>query len=76
MNQTYMPHSSLIFRTWFEDEANRWKAIWIGDGGDKPTYLRKSFQLAKQPTRAIFFASGLGHFNMRVSMASRHPIIA
>ncbi|KAJ5477171.1 hypothetical protein N7539_007315 [Penicillium diatomitis] len=67
MNQTYMPHSSLIFRTWFEDEANRWKAVWIGDGGDKPIYLRKSFQLAKQPTHAILFASGLGHFNMSLN---------
>ncbi|KAJ5453994.1 alpha-L-rhamnosidase [Penicillium daleae] len=76
MNQTYMPHSSLIFRTWFEDEANRWKAIWIGDGGDKPIYLRKSFQLAKQPTRAILFASGLGHFNMSVNgqPASNHRL--
>lgn len=32
MNQTYMPHSSLIFRAWFEDEANRWKGVWVGDG--------------------------------------------
>ncbi|KAJ5765651.1 alpha-L-rhamnosidase [Penicillium odoratum] len=67
MNQTYMPHSSLIFRTWFEDEANRWKAVWIGDGGDKPIYLRKSFQLPRTPTRAILFASGLGHFNMSMN---------
>jgi len=76
MNQTYMPHSSLIFRTWFEDEANRWKAVWIGDGGDKPIYLRKSFNLPKQPTRAILFASGLGHFNMTVNgqPASNHRL--
>ncbi|OQE23054.1 hypothetical protein PENSTE_c009G08623 [Penicillium steckii] len=76
MNQTYMPHSSLIFRTWFEDEANRWKAVWIGDGGDKPIYLRKSFKLPKQPTRAILFASGLGHFNMSVNgqPASNHRL--
>ena len=67
MNQTYMPHTSLIFRTWFEDESNRWKAVWIGDGGDKPIYLRKSFQVPKSPTRAILFASGLGHFNMSVN---------
>ncbi|KAJ5641498.1 hypothetical protein N7490_005498 [Penicillium lividum] len=67
MNQTYMPHTSLIFRTWFEDEANRWKAVWIGDGGDKPIYLRKSFQLPRSPTRAILFASGLGHFNMSMN---------
>lgn len=67
MNQTYMPHTSLIFRTWFEDEANRWKAVWIGDGGDKPIYLRKSFELSRAPTRAILFASGLGHFNMTVN---------
>ncbi|KAH7087464.1 bacterial alpha-L-rhamnosidase-domain-containing protein [Paraphoma chrysanthemicola] len=63
MNQTYMPHTSLIFRTWFEDEANRWKGVWIGDGGDKPIYLRKELHLERQPTRAIVFASGLGHFN-------------
>jgi hypothetical protein len=76
MNQTYMPHSSLIFRTWFEDEANRWKAVWIGDGGDKPIYLRKSFKLARIPTRAILFASGLGHFNMSVNgnAASNHRL--
>ncbi|PYH93977.1 hypothetical protein BO71DRAFT_380335 [Aspergillus ellipticus CBS 707.79] len=67
MNQTYMPHSSPIFRTWFEDEPNRWKAVWIGDGGDKPIYLRKSFELPQSPTRAILFASGLGHFNMTVN---------
>lgn len=59
-----MPHSSLIFRTWFEDEPNRWKAVWIGNGGDKPLYLRKSFTLTQKPTRAIAFASGLGHFNL------------
>ncbi|KAK4122706.1 glycoside hydrolase family 78 protein [Parathielavia appendiculata] len=64
MNQTYMPHSSLIFKTWFEDEPNRWKAVWIGNGGDKPLYLRKSFALAEKPVRAIAFASGLGHFNL------------
>ncbi|OQE85234.1 hypothetical protein PENNAL_c0024G07855 [Penicillium nalgiovense] len=67
MNQTYMPHTSLIFKSWFEDEANRWKAVWIGDGGDKPIYLRKSFELARKPVRAILFASGLGHFNMSVN---------
>ena len=59
-----MPHSSLIFRTWFEDEPNRWKAVWIGNGGDKPLYLRKSFKLPQKPVRAIAFASGLGHFNL------------
>ena len=76
MNQTYMPHSSLIFRTWFEDETNRWKAVWIGDGGDKPLYLRKSFQLPKSPTKAVLFASGLGHFNMSVNgrAASDHRL--
>ena len=67
MNQTYMPHTSLIFRTWFEDEANRWKGVWVGDGGDKPIYLRKTFGLPKRPTRAIAFASGLGHFNLSVN---------
>ncbi|KAK3897252.1 bacterial alpha-L-rhamnosidase-domain-containing protein [Staphylotrichum tortipilum] len=64
MNQIYMPHSSLIFRTWFEDEPNRWKAVWIGNGSDKPLYIRKSFTLVEKPTRAIAFASGLGHFNL------------
>ncbi|KAF2125667.1 glycoside hydrolase family 78 protein [Dothidotthia symphoricarpi CBS 119687] len=63
MNQTYMPHTSLIFRTWFEDEPNRWKGVWIGDNGDKPLYLRKSIHLERKPSRAIVFASGLGHFN-------------
>lgn len=63
MNQTYMPHTSLIFRTWFEDEPNRWKGVWIGDNGDKPIYLRKSLHLKRKPSRAIVFASGLGHFN-------------
>ncbi|KAJ4323340.1 hypothetical protein N0V94_001956 [Neodidymelliopsis sp. IMI 364377] len=63
MNQTYMPHTSLIFRTWFEDEANRWKGVWIGDNGDKPVYVRKAVHLERKPTRAIVFASGLGHFN-------------
>ncbi|PYI33542.1 alpha-L-rhamnosidase [Aspergillus indologenus CBS 114.80] len=67
MNQTYMPHTALIFRTWFEDEPNRWKAVWIGDGGDKPIYVRKSFDLSRTPIRAILFASGLGHFNMSVN---------
>lgn len=63
MNQTYMPHSSLIFRTWFEDEPNRWKGIWIGNNGDKPIYLRKALHLTRKPSRAIIFASGLGHFD-------------
>lgn len=63
MNQVYMPHTSLIFRTWFEDEPNRWKGVWIGDNGDKPLYVRKSLHLEQKPTRAIVFASGLGHFN-------------
>jgi hypothetical protein len=63
MNQTYMPHTSLIFRTWFEDEANRWKGVWIGDNGDKPLYLRKNIRLERKPARAIVLASGLGHFN-------------
>ncbi|KAH7359690.1 bacterial alpha-L-rhamnosidase-domain-containing protein [Pyrenochaeta sp. MPI-SDFR-AT-0127] len=63
MNQTYMPHTSLIFRTWFEDEPNRWKGVWIGDSGDKPIYVRKAFHLDRKPKRAIVFASGLGHFN-------------
>ncbi|KAH7367055.1 bacterial alpha-L-rhamnosidase-domain-containing protein [Plectosphaerella cucumerina] len=64
MNQTYMPHSSLIFRTWFEDEANRWKAVWIGDGGDKPIYLRRSLNFQRKPSRVVVLASGLGHFNL------------
>ncbi|KAF2165015.1 glycoside hydrolase family 78 protein [Zasmidium cellare ATCC 36951] len=67
MNQTYMPHTSLIFRTWFEDELNRWKGVWLGDGGDKPLYLRKTFSLERIPSRAIAFASGLGHFNLSVN---------
>lgn len=69
MNQTYMPHSSLIFRTWFEDEANRWKGVWIGNGSDKPLYLRKTFTLVSKPARAVLFASGLGHFNLTLNGA-------
>ncbi|KAI5292471.1 hypothetical protein KEM52_006333 [Ascosphaera acerosa] len=71
MNQTYMPHSSLIFRTWFEDEANRWGAVWIGDGGDKPIYLRKTIAATTDKTKGvakvIAFASGLGHFNLTIN---------
>lgn len=63
MNQTYMPHTSLIFRTWFEDEPNRWKGVWIGNNGDKPIYIRKVLHLERKPSRAIVLASGLGHFN-------------
>lgn len=62
-----MPHTSLIFRTWFEDEPNRWKGVWIGDGGDKPIYVRKGFDLSRKPARAIAFASGMGHFNLTVN---------
>ncbi|KAG9196011.1 hypothetical protein G6011_01132 [Alternaria panax] len=58
-----MPHTSLIFRTWFEDELNRWKGVWIGDNGNKPLYVRKAPCLDRKPSRAIAFASGLGHFN-------------
>jgi len=67
MNQTYMPHTALIFRPWFEDMENKWKAWWIGDGGDKPLYLRRSFILEKKPSRAIAFVSGLGHMNFSVN---------
>ncbi|RSL89540.1 hypothetical protein CEP52_014865 [Fusarium oligoseptatum] len=76
MNQTYMPHSSLIFRTWFEDEANRWKAVWIGNGSDKPFYVRKSFTFQRKPSRVIVLASGLGHFNLAVNgkSASSHVL--
>ncbi|RMJ19127.1 hypothetical protein CDV36_001194 [Fusarium kuroshium] len=76
MNQTYMPHSSLIFRTWFEDEANRWKAVWIGNGSDKPLYVRKSFTFQRKPSRVIVLASGLGHFNLAVNgkSASSHVL--
>lgn len=76
MNQKYMPHSSLIFRTWFEDIENKWKAVWIGDGGDKPLYLRKGFNLARKPSKAIALASGLGHFDLHLNgqPASEHVI--
>ncbi|CAK7234897.1 hypothetical protein SBRCBS47491_009104 [Sporothrix bragantina] len=76
MNQTYMPHSSLIFRTWFENEDARWKAVWIGDGRDKPIYLRKSFSFDSQrgkPSRVVVFASGLGHFNLTVNGQPASP---
>lgn len=71
-----MPHSSLIFRTWFEDEANRWKAVWIGDGHDKPIYLRKKLEFQRKPSRVVVFASGLGHFNLTVNggAASAHVL--
>lgn len=68
-----MPHSSLIFRTWFEDEANRWKAVWIGDGGDKPIYLRKTLEYQRKPSRVIVLASGLGHFNLTVNGKPASP---
>jgi hypothetical protein len=76
MNQKYMPHSSLIFRTWFEDIENKWKAVWIGDGGDKSLYIRKGLSLARKPARAIALASGLGHFDLHVNgqPASDHVI--
>lgn len=76
MNQRYMPHSSLIFRTWFEDIENKWKAVWIGDGGDNPLYLRKSFNLTRKPSKAIALASGLGHFDLHTNgkPASDHVI--
>lgn len=76
MNQTYMPHTALIFRTWFEDIENKWKAWWIGDGGDKPLYLRRSFNLERAPARAIAFVSGLGHHNFSVNgrPASQHVL--
>ncbi|KUJ13951.1 uncharacterized protein LY89DRAFT_709004 [Mollisia scopiformis] len=67
MNRTYMAHTALIFRTWFEDIENKWKAWWIGDGGDKPIYLRRSFKLDRVPFRAIAFVSGLGHHNFSVN---------
>ncbi|KAL4804679.1 bacterial alpha-L-rhamnosidase-domain-containing protein [Aspergillus unguis] len=75
MNQTYMPHTSLIFRTWFENESERWKAVWIGNGGDKPIYLRKSVQLqsVKQVSKVVIFASGLGHFNLSVNGRAASP---
>lgn len=37
------------------------------DRGDKPLYLRRSFNLERMPTRAIVFASGLGHHNFSVN---------
>lgn len=64
-----MPHTSLIFRTWFENEDARWKAAWIGNGGDKPIYLRKTLQLQsnRKLSRVIILASGLGHFNLSIN---------
>ncbi|PVH74648.1 glycoside hydrolase family 78 protein [Cadophora sp. DSE1049] len=67
MNQTYMPYTALIFRTWFENIEDKWKAWWIGDGGDKPIYLRRSFNLSQKPSRAIAFVAGLGHHNFTVN---------
>lgn len=76
MNQTYMPHTALIFRTWFEDIENKWKAWWIGDGGEKPLYLRKTITLERKPTRAVAFVCGLGHHQFRVNgqAASEHVL--
>jgi hypothetical protein len=68
-----MPHTSLIFRTWFEDELNRWKAVWIGDGGDKPIYLRRGFTLDRRPSRVVVLASGLGHFNLTINGKPASP---
>lgn len=68
-----MPHTSLIFRTWFEDEANRWKAVWIGNGSDKPFYLRRSLHLDHKPSRVVIFASGLGHFNLTINGQAACP---
>lgn len=45
----------------------RLTSLQIGDGGDKPIYLRKTFNFPKKPSRAIAFASGLGHFNLTVN---------
>ncbi|KAL3487507.1 bacterial alpha-L-rhamnosidase-domain-containing protein [Aspergillus germanicus] len=75
MNQTYMPHTSLIFRTWFENEPDRWKAVWIGNGSDKPFYLRKAITLPepKKVSRVIVFASGLGHFNLSINGSPASP---
>lgn len=76
LQRTYMPHTALIFRTWFEDMENKWKAWWIGDGGDKPLYLRRSFTLDQKPSRAIAFVSGLGHHNFSINgqPASEHVL--
>ncbi|KAF3013270.1 hypothetical protein E8E14_009299 [Neopestalotiopsis sp. 37M] len=64
---------TLIFRTWFEDEANRWKAVWIGNGSDKPFYLRRSLHLDHKPSRVVIFASGLGHFNLTINGQAASP---
>jgi len=51
--------------------------VWIGDGGDKPIYVRKSLALgSKKISRAFVFASGLGHFNLFVNgqAASAHVL--
>ncbi|KAI4598742.1 hypothetical protein KJ359_002634 [Pestalotiopsis sp. 9143b] len=68
-----MPHTSLIFRTWFEDADNRWKAVWIGNGSDKPLYLRRSLVLDHKPSRVVILASGLGHFNLTVNGQAASP---
>jgi hypothetical protein len=75
-NPVYMPHDSLIYRTWFENENDRWKGRWIGDGGEKPLYLRRSFELRQNPVQAIVFVSGLGHYDLRVNgqAASAHVL--
>ncbi|TGO41596.1 hypothetical protein BHYA_0019g00250 [Botrytis hyacinthi] len=46
---------------------NKWKAWWIGDGGEKPLYLRKTITLERKPTRAVAFVCGLGHHQLRVN---------
>jgi hypothetical protein len=73
MNQTYMPHTALIFRTWFEDMENKWKAWWIGNGSDKPFYLRRSFTLDEMPYRAVALVSGLGHHNFSINGQPASP---
>lgn len=67
MNQPYGSQIPLIFRTWFEDLENKWNAWWIGNGDDKPLYLRRTFALTRPPWKAVVFVSGLGHCNLRVN---------
>jgi alpha-L-rhamnosidase len=44
-----------------------WKAKWIGSGKPGPAMLRKTFNLASPPRRAIVYASALGLYELRLN---------
>lgn len=48
----------------------------MGNGSEKPLYLRKSFDIAGKPKKVTALASGLGHFSLTVNgkPASSHVL--